>query len=152
MAYSSAMRILLLALVAATSGCIIVKDDDPNSPPPPPPPQESVVVAAEPESEAFMLKYRKRVPEVYEGIKTAAARLNIRLTDAHTPGDDNWTIKGHHASGSFDLQIYMNRHDHKTQTTVTIRSNGRFTQFQCREWTRKVHSEIGKQIGENGFN
>lgn len=154
MTYTSGMRILLLALLAASSGCVIAVDGDgnPHEEPPPPPPANTAVVVVEPASEDFMLKYRKRVPEVYEGIKKAAGRLNIKLTDAHTPGDDNWRIKGYHASGGFDLEITMNRHDHKTRTTVTIRSTGRANQFQCREWTRRVHAEIGKQIGEDGFN
>lgn len=151
MVYASGMRtLLLLALLAATSGCIIVTDDGgPRSEPDPaPPPQQTTVVVAQgPESESFMVKYKPRVNEVYEGIKKACGRLNIKLTDAHTPGDDNWTIKGFHTAGWFDLEIYLNRHDHKTQTNVTIRS-GRLNQFQCREWTRKVHGELGRQLGE----
>lgn len=152
MAYTSLMRYLLLALLAASSGCVIaVKDNNspPDDPPPAPPPGTRVVVAEA--SETFMLKYRKRVPEVYEGIKKACDRLGIKLTSASTPGDDNWSVKGYHANGSFDLHFYLNRHDHKTQTNVTVKS-GRYTQFQCREWTRKIHTEIGKQLGEDGFN
>lgn len=157
MTYTPVMRYLLLAsLLAAGSGCIIaVKDDGapPNDPPPPPPPAEArVVVVDQPASESFMLRYVKKVPEVYDGIRKACAKLNIRITDTNTPGsNDNWTVKGFHANGWFDLHIYMNRHDHRSHTTVTVKS-GRYNDSQCREWTRRIHAEIGRQIGEDGKN
>lgn len=137
---------LLLLPVLAWAGCVVHVDKDPNEAPPPPPPPPG---AREPASESFMLKYVKKVPEVYEGVKAACARNNFRITDANTPGDDNWSLRGHHANGVFELRIHMNRHDHKSRTTVTV-SSGRGTQFQCREWTRRLHAEIGRQIGEEG--
>lgn len=158
MGYSPLMRYLLLALLTLIPcfGCIIaVKDDGapPDDPPPPPPPRERVVVAApQHSSESYMLRYVKTVPEVYAGIRKACERLNIKVTDTHTPGsNDNWTVTAHHANGYFDLHIYMNRHDHRSQTTVTVKS-GRYSDQQCREWTRRIHSEIGKQIGQDGKN
>ena len=158
MAYTPLMKYLLLALVAvvACSGCIIAVKDDGSAPPPddppPPPPSNTRVVVAGPASESYMLRYVKTVPEVYAGIRKACERLNIKVSDTHTPGsNDNWTVTGHHANGYFDLHIYMNRHDHRSQTTVTVKS-GRYSDQQCREWTRRIHSEIGKHIGQDGKN
>ena len=143
------MRNLLLAAWAlGLSGCIIAVKDDGSAPPETSPPPAPAPAVREPESDIYMVKYVKDVPEVFEGIKKACARSNFRITTADTPGGDNWTVRGHHASGIFDLHIYLNRKDHKTRTTVTV-STGRGTQFQCREWTRRLQAEIGKQIGED---
>ena len=99
-----------------------------------------------------MLRYVPRVPEVYAAIRKACDRLNIKVSDTRTPGsNDNWTVTGFHANGYFDLHIYLNRHDHRSHTTVTVKS-GRYSDQQCREWTRRIHSEIGRQLGEDGKN
>jgi hypothetical protein len=143
-------RLALWGLALGMSGCIVHVDKDPNTravheePAPPPPPSSGKT-----ESESYTLKYKQRVPDVYEGIKKACGRLNFRITKADTPGDDNWNIRGYHSGGGYDLHIYMNRHDHKARTTVTV-SSARFDQLHCREWTRRLHAEIGKQIGEEG--
>jgi hypothetical protein len=146
------MRYVLLALLTLVPcvGCIVaVKDDGSPADDPPPPPPTRVVVAGE-ASESFMLRYGADVPVVYDAIVKGCARLNIKITDTHKPGSgNNWTVTGYHGNGSFDLSIYMYRRDHKSQTTVTVRS-GRFSEQQCREWTRKIHSEIGSQLGEDG--
>jgi hypothetical protein len=146
------MRYLLLAsLVAACSGCIIAVKDD-GSPPAdePPPPPAAAVVEGGPPSESFMLRYDKDVPEIYEGIRKVCEGLRIRITDTNKPGSgNNWTLKGYHETGRFDLQVYLYRRSHKSQTTVTVTS-GRFSAQECHEWTRRIHSEIGKQIGEEG--
>ena len=157
MGYSPLMRYLLLALLtlAPCFGCIVaVKDGGPpdDPPPPPPPPRERVVVAAGPASESFTLRYGPKTPEMYDAIRKACTKLNIKVSDTHTPGsNDNWTVTGFHANGYFDLHIYINRHDHKSQTTVTVKS-GRYNDQQCREWTRRIHSEIGRALGEDGKN
>jgi hypothetical protein len=158
MGYSPVMRYLILALLAIAPcfGCIIAVKDNGDAPPPddppPPPPPATRVVRVEPASESYTLRYVLKVPEVYEGIRKACGRLNIKISDTHTPGsNDNWTVTGHHANGYFDLHIYMNRHDHRSQTTVTVKS-GRYNDQQCREWTRRIHSEIGRQLGQDGKN
>jgi hypothetical protein len=159
MGYIPLMRYLLLALLtlAPCFGCIVaVKDngphDDPPPPPPPPPPSTTRVVVAGPVSESFTLRYAPKTPEMYEAIRKACGRLNIKINDTHQPGNnDNWTVTGFHSNGYFDLHIYINRHDHKSQTTVTVKS-GRYNDQQCREWTRRIHSEIGKQLGQDGKN
>lgn len=150
------MRNVLLALLilAPCSGCIVeVKDDGtPHDPPPPPPPSNTRVVVVEGASEAFMLKYTKDVPEIFEAYRKACLRLNIKITDSNKPGSgNNWTAAGYHASGSFDVSIYLYRRDHKSQTTVTVKG-GRMSEQQCREWTRRIHAEIGSQLGEDGRN
>ena len=148
------MRTLLIALLLACNGCIIAVKDDGSSadqppPPPPPPPPGTRVVVLEPASDSFALRYRTDVPVVYDGVKKACARFNFKLTDARTPGSDHWSVKGYHASGAYELHISLDRRDHRSYTNVTVQS-GRASQFQCREWTRKIQLEIGKQIGEDG--
>ncbi|HZE98559.1 MAG TPA: hypothetical protein VE981_16115 [Planctomycetota bacterium] len=150
------MRTLILALLALAPccGCVIAVHDDGSAPPAEPAPAQPtpVVVVDGPASEAFALHYGADVPVVFEGIQKACARLNIRISDTDKPGSgNNWRVKGFHANGWFDFEIFMHRRDHKSQTTVTVQS-GRFTVQQCREWTRKIHSEIGRQIGEDGRN
>ncbi|HEX7897373.1 MAG TPA: hypothetical protein VF950_06415 [Planctomycetota bacterium] len=153
------MRNAAAILGLLLSGCIVHVDKDPDArtssrpapapaPQPPPPPAPPAPSGAA-QSESYMLKYRGKVDVVYAGIGKACDRLNFRITKSDTPGDDNWWVRGHHASGSFDLHIHMNRHDHKSRTTVTVTS-GRYDQQSCREWTRRLHAEIGKQIGESG--
>ena len=156
MAYTPLMRYLLLAILTLVPcfGCIVaVKDDGsapPSEPPPPPPPQRVVVVGEAQESLA--LKYVKDVPLVYEAFQKACARLNIKITDSNKPGSgNNFTASGFHANGSFEFSIYMHRRDHKSTATVTVKS-GRFGDQQCREWTRRIHAEIGTQLGEDGRN
>jgi hypothetical protein len=149
------MRYLLLALLVLVPccGCIVAVKDDGSAPsePPPPPPPTRVVVAGE-ASESFALKYVKDVPLVFEAMQKACARLNIKITDTNKPGSgNNWTATGYHANGSFDFNIYMHRRDHKSTATVTVKS-GRFGEQQCREWTRRIHAEIGSQLGEDGRN
>lgn len=154
MAYTPAMRYLLLAILALApcSGCIVAVKDDGAAPEPPPPQPSAQVVVAEGASESFMLKYTKDVPEIYEAIRKSCQRLNIKITDTHQPGSgNNWTVTGYHSNGSFDLQVYLYRRDHKSQTTVTVKS-GRYGVQQCREWTRRIHAEIGSQLGEDGRN
>ena len=156
MAYTPPMRTLMLAILALApcAGCIVEVHDDGSAKdaPPPPPANPPAVVVVEGASEAFMLKYTKDVPEVYEGFKKACVRLNIKISDTHQPGSgNNWTASGFHSSGTFDVQIGLYRRDHKSQTTVTVKS-GRFSEQQCREWTRRIHVEIGKQLGEDGRN
>jgi hypothetical protein len=153
------MRTLLIALLAVgISGCVVHVHKDPNAPAanpapkpaePPPPPPPPPAPSGKTESASYMLKYKQRVPDVYEGIKKACAKMNFRITKADTPGDDNWNIRGYHGGGGYDLHIYMNRHDHKSRTTVTV-SSARYDQVHCREWTRRLHAEIGKAIDEQG--
>jgi hypothetical protein len=149
------MKTLLLALLALLpcSGCVMEVHDDGSAPPPAPAPANgTAVVVVEGASEAFMLKYTKDVPEVYEAFKKACVRFNIKISDTKQPGSgNNWSATGFHSSGSFDLQIYLYRRDHKSQTTVTVKS-GRLSEQQCREWTRRIHAEIGSQLGEDGRN
>ena len=157
MGYSPHMRYLILATLTLMPcfGCIVaVKDDGsappPNEPPPPPPPTR-VVVAGE-ASEAFMLKYKAQVKDVYEAFRKACVRLDIKISDTNQPGSgNNWSATGFHSRGTFDVSIYLYRRDQKSQTTVTVKS-GRFGEQQCREWTRRIHSEIGSQLGEDGRN
>ena len=156
MAYTPHMRILLLALLALVPccGCIVeVKDDGtPPANPPPPATTTTKVVVVEGASEAFMLKYTKDVPLIFEAFQKACVRLNMKITDSNKPGSgNNWTASGYHANGTFDFTIYLYRRDHKSQTTVTVKS-GRFSEVQCREWTRRIHAEIGTQLGEDGRN
>ena len=136
------MRPLLLGLLLAGSGCVVHVDAEPSPEPPPP-------SAPEPASDSMTLKYVKKVHLVYEGVKVACARANFRITDANTPGDDNWSVRGHHAGGAFDLRIHLNRHDHKTRATVTV-SSSRGHRSQCGEWVRRLHAEIGRHIDEEG--
>jgi hypothetical protein len=139
-------------LALALSGCIVQVDKDPDArtsqAPPPPPPREAATSDAA-RSDSFMLKYAGKVDVVFAGIGKAFERLNFRITKSDTPGDDNWWVRGYHAGGGYDVHIHMNRHDHKSRTTVTV-SSGRFDQAHCREWTRRLHAEIGRQIGESG--
>jgi hypothetical protein len=157
MAHTPPMRTLMLAILALVpcAGCVVEVHEDGTSPPPtaaPAPADGPTVVVVEGGSEAFMLKYTKDVPEVYEGFKKACVRLNIKISDTHQPGSgNNWTASGFHSSGTFDVQIGLYRRDHKSQTTLTVKS-GRFSEQQCREWARRIHAEIGKQLGEDGRN
>ena len=142
----------VLALLLA--GCIVHVDKDPDArtskpQPPPPPPAPEPQAAGHAHSDSFMLKYRGKVDVVHAGIVKAFDRLRFRITKSDTPGDDNWSVRGYHSSGGFDVHIHMNRHDHKSRTTVTI-SSERYDQASCREWTRRLHAEIGRQIGESG--
>ncbi len=147
------LLLLAIALVVPMPGCMVtVKENDPNDPhhqPPPPPPPPPPGQPAKQASDSYRLRYNKNVDAVYEGIKKAFGRLGVKEVDRHTPGTDNWTVKGNHNYGYFEVHIYMNRHDHRTRTTVTVTSL-RYDQMRCREWTRRVHAEIGKQIGEDG--
>ena len=147
------MRNAAALLALLLGGCIVHVDKDPDArtskPPPPPPPAQPAPPPGHAHSEAYMLKYRGTVDIVFAGIGKAFERLNFRITKSDTPGDDNWWVRGYHASGGFDVHITMNRHDHKSRTTVTV-SSARYDQQSCREWTRRLHAEIGKQIGESG--
>lgn len=146
------MKICMALLAAALGGCIIEVEKDeheprtskPAPPPPAPPPAES-----HGHSDSYMLKYRGKVDVVYAGIGRAFAKSNFRITKSDTPGDDNWWVRGYHSGGGYDVHIHMNRHDHKTRTTITV-SSARFDALHCREWTRRLHAEIGKQINESG--
>ncbi len=144
---------LAILALAPCAGCIVEVHDDGTAPPPAPAPANGpAVVVVEGASEAFMLKYGKDVPEVYEAFKKACVRFNIKITKTHQPGSgNNWTASGFHGSGTFDFELYLYRRDHKSQTTVTIKS-GRLSEHQCREWTRRIHAEIGSQLGEDGRN
>lgn len=156
MTYTPLMRTLLLALLvlAPGVGCIVEVKDDGTAPPPNPPPPATTtkVVVVEGASESFMLKYTKDVPVVFDAFQKACLRFNLKITDSNKPGSgNNWTATGYHANGTFDFSIYLYRRDHKSQTTVTVKS-GRFNEQQCREWTRRIHAEIGSQLGEDGHN
>lgn len=157
MAYTPFMRYLLLTLLtlAPCFGCIVAVKDDGSPPPPPPqspPPGTKVVVVEGGGTDAFMLRYGADVPLVFDALQKACTRYNIKITDTNKPGSgNNWTATGYHGNGWFDLQVFMHRRDHKSQTTVTVKS-GRWSDVQCREWTRKIHSEIGNNLGEAGRN
>jgi hypothetical protein len=126
--------------------------DDGTAPPSATASANGTAVVVEGASEAFMLKYTKDVPEVYEASKKACVRFNIKISDTKQPGSgNNWSATGFRSSGSFDLQITLYRSDHKSQTTVTVKS-GRCSEQQCREWARRIRTVIGSQLGEDGRN
>lgn len=139
------MRSTLFALALALPGCLIVAEDSDRS---------SRHAAAPHHDDAYdaerttRLRYRADVPQVFEAARAAVNAAGYGIRDINKPGKDYWNFD---AYGAHDVKIHvlLNRHNHKTRTSVEV-SSSRLDTRELKRIGRQIHDAIGRTLGEKG--